>query len=276
MFHYRQGAPAQWRENVPAWNALVCRGLYEGIDLRVTGREAGIKYEFVVAPGVDWRQVQVRFEGIGRLARREDGALVVHLAAGWPDLVDAAPAIYQDVGGRQVRVTGEFLLVDETTYGFVITGEWDHTRPLIIDPELVWSAYLGGIGNEEGNGIALDRAGNVWVVGYTGSTNWVSGGANTNYSGGLDGFAARVRQVGRSSAIVVTGLVLETGTARLAFSVSDVTPTAITVESTPALDATMPWALESGAVISSTAPGQFDARIPVQGSQRFYRIRATP
>ena len=37
---------------------------------------------------------------------------------------------------------------------------------------LVYSTYLGGTGNDDGNGIAVDTAGNAYVTGYTGSTNF--------------------------------------------------------------------------------------------------------
>ena len=85
VFHYHKGEPALWRENVPSWDAVVYRGLYDGIDLRGKGRSAAggaeIKYEFVLAPGTGWRQVQMRYDGSERLALRADGALVVVLGS---------------------------------------------------------------------------------------------------------------------------------------------------------------------------------------------------
>jgi len=79
VFNYHRGEPERWRENVPSYEAVVYRGVYQGIDLRVTGGRTGIKYEFIVAPGADWRQVRVRYERIERLTLRDDGALVAHL-----------------------------------------------------------------------------------------------------------------------------------------------------------------------------------------------------
>ena len=49
---------------------------------------------------------------------------------------------------------------------------YDKSRPLVIDPVLVYSTYLGGGGNDIGNGIALDPAGNAYVTGSTLSTNF--------------------------------------------------------------------------------------------------------
>ncbi|MEK7676027.1 MAG: hypothetical protein AAB676_09370 [Verrucomicrobiota bacterium] len=136
LFHYRRGEPGYWRENVPSWDAAVYRGLYDGIDLRVTGRQAGIKYEFLVAPGADWRQVRLRYDGIEQLVLREDGGLNLQLGEGWMPLVDGAPVIYQELDGQKVKVAGHFELVDDKTCAFEITGDYDRARPLVIDPEV--------------------------------------------------------------------------------------------------------------------------------------------
>ena len=51
-------------------------------------------------------------------------------------------------------------------------GTYDRTRPLIIDPVLSYSTYLGGSGYEEGNSIAVDATGAVYVTGHTASTDF--------------------------------------------------------------------------------------------------------
>ena len=259
VFHYHEGEAAQWRENVPSWDAVVYRGLYDGIDLRVKGRSAtggsGIKYEFVVAPGADWRQVQMRYDGSERLTLRADGALEISLGGperarqrlgvrqpaaafaargqtkapedwrspkpggvspvplggppsgageppalpaveAWPALVDAAPEIYQEVNGQRVPVAGRFVLLDDHTHGFEITGPYDRTQPLVIDPELEWSTYLGGSGSDYGSGIAVDSGGNVLVVGSTLSSGWVNGGGDATYDGDRDIFVAKLNPSG--------------------------------------------------------------------------------
>ncbi len=226
VFHYHRGEPERWRENVPSYEAVAYRGVYDGIDLRVTGGRTGIKYEFIVAPEADWRQVRVRYDGIERLTLREDGALVMHLgssgtgvspvrleadqfpkpetngrdarATNWPALVDAAPVIYQEVNGRRKEVAGKFALLDEQTYAFAITGEYDPAQPLVIDPQLEWSTYLGGSSQDYGLGIAVDSAGNVLVTGDTGFSfgGWASGGFDTSLNGGADAFVAKLSPAG--------------------------------------------------------------------------------
>ena len=48
---------------------------------------------------------------------------------------------------------------------------YDKTRPLIIDPVLSGSTYLGRTGDEVPDRIAVDSNGSAYVTGYTSSTD---------------------------------------------------------------------------------------------------------
>ncbi len=55
-------------------------------------------------------------------------------------------------------------------YGFAL-GALRPARPLVIDPAtIVYAGFIGGGGNDEGQGIAVDSAGAAYVTGYTSST----------------------------------------------------------------------------------------------------------
>ena len=136
--------------------------------------------------------VHVHYDGIEGLYVDTQGVLHVQTALG--ELTDAAPFIYQQIGGRQVPVSGKFRLIDADTYAFTITGPYDASQELVIDPNLSWSTYVGGSGEDWGTGVAVDGAGNALVTGWTTSTDF--SGANNSYHGDYDVFVAKISSSG--------------------------------------------------------------------------------
>jgi len=79
---------------------------------------------------------------------------------------------------------------------------------------LVYCGYIGGSGDEEGRGIAVDGSGNAYITGFTTSTQAtlpVIGGPDLTYNGGLeDAFVAKVNASG--TALVYCGYIGGSGT----------------------------------------------------------------
>jgi hypothetical protein len=196
QFNYFIGAQENWRSEVPAFEQVVYENLYSGVDLATWGQRSHLKYEFHVAPGADWQQIQIHYEGIAGLSLGDDGSLRVNLGGDWGELVDDVPYIYQVVDGQRVDVAGQFSLLDGHTYSFAITGDYDPGRELVIDPDLAWSTYLGGSSLDQGNGITVDSSGNVVVAGYTYSSGLFSGGFDPSFNGAYDAFVAKFSTVG--------------------------------------------------------------------------------
>lgn len=76
------------------------------------------------------------------------------------------PVSYQEIGGVRREVASGWRRIGGGRLGFEV-GEHDPARPLVIDPVLVYSTYLGGSSLEEGHAIAVDPAGNAYVTGFT-------------------------------------------------------------------------------------------------------------
>ncbi|MBW0001832.1 MAG: SBBP repeat-containing protein [Verrucomicrobia bacterium] len=81
------------------------------------------------------------------------------------------PVAYQVVEGRRVSVEARYALEAGGRVSLAIGG-YDAGRPLVIDPVLVYSTYLGGSGGDAGQGIAVDLAGNAYVTGFTDSASF--------------------------------------------------------------------------------------------------------
>ena len=80
-------------------------------------------------------------EGARAIALDPQGNLVVQTSG--PDLVQHAPVIYQEIDGERRPVDGSFVLSDDNEVTFRVEA-YDTSRPLVIDPVLSYSTYLGG------------------------------------------------------------------------------------------------------------------------------------
>jgi len=234
VFNYFVGDQAAWRSGVPTYEKVAYESLYDGIDLHVWGKRSHLKYEFCVEAGADWSAIEVRYDGVEGLALSEDGSLVVDLGEGWGQAVDDAPYIYQEVDGEQVEVAGRFVLLGDGSYGFDVTGDYDTTRELIVDPSLAWQVSFGSDGYDCSGaaGVAVDGEDNVYVVGGTGAAGWVSGGFDTTLGGETDAFVAKLSKQGNLLwSTYLGGSEKDSGKAIAVHSSGDVMVTGITYSS---------------------------------------------
>jgi len=174
--------PRAWRTGIPTYARVAYRGVYPGIDLVYYGTQGRLEYDFVVAPGADPSPIALQIRGARSPRLDKDGNLVLTTPSG--DLVEHAPVAYQEIGGQRQDVAASFALSGTDTISFTL-GAYDPTRPLVVDPVLGYSTYLGGNGTEEGNGIAVNGAGNAYVTGSTWAGNFpTTAGAYQTASGG--------------------------------------------------------------------------------------------
>jgi hypothetical protein len=161
--------PAHWHTNVPSYGRVAFPGVYPGIDLVYYGNQGQLEYDFVVAPGADPRAISLHFQGTQNVALDAAGSLVVQTAAG--SIVQHRPVLYQIANGVRSAVAGSFILEGPNQVG-VAVGRYDPTQPLVIDPTLAYSSYLGGSGEELALGLAVDDQGDMFVTGQTSSPDF--------------------------------------------------------------------------------------------------------
>jgi hypothetical protein len=162
------GDPATWQSDVPTFATVSYADVWPGVDLIFLGDQRRLRHDFVVGPGTDPSVIAVDFPAAAEVT--------IDPATG-DLLVDAArlsrPTIYQDVDGRRRPVEGAFRLLGgaaNTQVGFTV-GPYDRAQPLVIDPTLVTSSYLGGAGIDNATAVEVDGGGNVYIVGSTESTD---------------------------------------------------------------------------------------------------------
>jgi hypothetical protein len=192
--HYFVGGRERWRRDVPTFGRVRYSEVYRGVGLVFYGTERELEYDFVVAPGADPGVVELAFDGADDLRIDADGNLVIATAAG--ALTMRRPVIYQDTESGRQPIEGGYV-VEGRRVRFRVAA-WDASRPLVIDPVLGYSTYLGGGSNDQGFGIAIDAAGNAYVTGSTISTDFPLAGAPAQgtRSGDTDVFVARLDPTG--------------------------------------------------------------------------------
>jgi hypothetical protein len=169
--NYFYGSEAtKWLSNNPYYNKLIYHNIYDNIDLIYEIKENQLKYNFIVHPGGSPQSIQIQWNGLVTLENLPTG-IKISVKSSALVLTDSPPIIYQLLPSQH-SIEGCFRQINSHTYGFLIPS-YDPGKILIIDPViLVTSTYVGGASTDHGYDLAVDAAGDVWVTGYTGSSNF--------------------------------------------------------------------------------------------------------
>ncbi len=160
---------SKWHANIPQYAKIRASEVYPGVDMIYYGHQGRLEYDFTVKPGADPGAIRMKVEGADKVEVSAEGNLEISVGA--RKLVFHAPTLYQEEGGTRTPVEGKFSPKNESMIGFE-AGVYDKSKPLIIDPQLDYSTYLGGNNLDVGQGIAVDGSGDAYVVGTTTSTNF--------------------------------------------------------------------------------------------------------
>ena len=154
--------PSKWAPNVPNYRRVRAHNVYAGIDLTYYGDGRTLEYDFVVKPGADPNQIRLAYHGAGSLKTNAQGDLLIATRLG--TLIQRRPKVYQEFAGERRQIEAAYSVKgDQVEFAL---AHWDRRKELVIDPVLEYSTYLGGSGEDHGNGIAVDATGAAYVTGY--------------------------------------------------------------------------------------------------------------
>jgi uncharacterized repeat protein (TIGR01451 family) len=187
--------PDQWHTKIPNYAKVEYRDIYPDVNLIYYGNQQKLEYDFIVGPGADPGIITLGFRGTDKIEIDTRGDLLVHAAG--DEIRFTKPFIYQEINGTRREVSGSYLLKGEYQVGFQVAA-YDLKKPLVIDPVLVYSTYLGGNFTDVGRGIAVDSEGSAYVTGITYSLDFPTEDPYqaTNVEGRSNAFVAKLNPEG--------------------------------------------------------------------------------
>jgi hypothetical protein len=191
--------PAKWQTDLPTFGGIVYQQLYPGIDLHYEITDSSLKSTYTIASGANPTLLRWRYTGAESVQVDTSGNLVIKLAPprGRPteprSLTEQAPIAWQDINGQRIPVAAAYSVAGDGSVSFTL-GQYDPAYELIIDPVLSFSSYLGGSNTSEAAfAVAVDNAQNIYITGYTFSTNFPLANAFDNTSNISDAFVTKIQ-----------------------------------------------------------------------------------
>jgi hypothetical protein len=189
--------PSSWLTDIPAHAQVVYQGAYEGIDWVFHGTGSQLEYDFVVAPGSDASNIRMRIAGADSVEVTDSQELAVNMA-GRRFYLNKLRA-FQTVNGEQSDVPVRYEVQGTDAVGFQLAN-YDVSRPVTIDPVLVYATYIGGASEDRGVAVAIDHHASAYLTGRTASLNFPTEDPEQPANGGnFDAFIAKLNADGSAA-----------------------------------------------------------------------------
>ena len=156
--------PAQWHTGVPTFARVHYRGLFPGVDAIFYGNKGGIEYDLVLVPGADPAKISFALEGATSMRLANSGDLVLTLQDA--EVRQLKPMVYQEINGARRLLPAHYIIHRDKTVGFEVAG-FNRNLPLVIDPRLAYSTYIGSDTVDTVTSVAVDQFGNAYATGST-------------------------------------------------------------------------------------------------------------
>ena len=158
---------SRWTTNVPTFEKVRYSDVWQGIDMLWYGTQTSLEYDFVIKPGADASRIKLSFTGADKVWLNRAGDLLVK--SGGEEVQHSAPVIYQETETGRTTIQGNYIIKGTREVGFEV-GAYDTTKPLVIDPILIYSSYIGGDSFDEGHAVAVDGQGQAYIAGESSSS----------------------------------------------------------------------------------------------------------
>ncbi len=175
--------------DVYSYNTIIYHNIYPNIDWVIYKSANNLKYDFVVKPGGNPKDIKIKTKYVEDLKLNTDGSLSLINKMG--TISEQKPISFQEN-----NIIDTKFEVDANIITFDI-AEYEKTKTIKIDPAIVWSTYYGGSLFDGGWCTAVDDSDNVFMSGHTtSSSNIASGGYQKTLSGNYDAYLVKFNKYG--------------------------------------------------------------------------------
>ena len=162
---FRGSDPRRWVAGAPTFGRVRYAKIYPGVDLVLRGSGEHLEFDYVIASGADPGRIAIDVDGAASLRLARDGDAVLALPGGG-ELRLRAPLAYQEHGGGRHVVGCAWRLAPAAHLGFELEA-FRRDLPVVIDPVVMYSTFLGGMLADSFHRVAVDSLGNPVAVGTT-------------------------------------------------------------------------------------------------------------
>ena len=159
---------SKWASEVRVFNQVTYSGIYSNIDFKIYESQSNIKYDFIVSPGGNYKNIKIEYQGADDLYI-ENGVLYVKTTI--TDIIENKPYAYQIIDGEKIKVKCNFKL-QKNILKFSLPNGYDKTKELIIDPVLIFSSYSGSTADNFGFTATYDTLGQTYGAGIIFGTGY--------------------------------------------------------------------------------------------------------
>lgn len=167
------------KTSVSSFNSIMYYNIYSHIDLKYYNYNGKLKYEFIVHTGGNPNDIDFQVSNNVHVGVLNNQVNVKSNNNGNIILSENNLSVFQNPTNS---INSKFVSLNKNSYSFAI-GHYNTSKTLIIDPYWAqFSTYLGGSNTDVTNSVKVDNLGNIFLVGYTSSTDFFS---NFNSTKGL-------------------------------------------------------------------------------------------
>lgn len=181
--YYLGNDQSKWASQVPVYKKMTYQNIYEGIQMSFYTDSSHLKYDWIVAPGANPKDIKVKYTGAKSVALFDGG---LHIVTGVNEWIEQKPYAYQIINGEKIEVNCDFVVKNDVV-SFKI-GKYDRSKELVIDPTLIFATYSGSAKDNWGFTATYDFQDNMYGGGIVFGNNaypGTSGSYQISFGAGL-------------------------------------------------------------------------------------------